>query len=330
MRGRNTSIRYSPLNNSVCKLAPIALFAFRRPDHLRRTIEALKANSLASSSELYIFCDGARAEGDIEAVEAVRTFASGLDGFKSVETIYRSENMGLARSIISGVSEVLEKHGRIIVIEDDLVTSPHFLRYMNEALDLYAAEPRAASIHAYVYPVSKPLPETFFLRGSDCWGWATWARAWSYFNPDANDLIGQLVDGKLTKQFDMDGTYGFTAMLRDYAAGRNDSWAIRWHASAFVHNMLTLYPGRSLVENIGLDASGTNCEVSDRYGSSVENNDVQVSRISIVEDLAARQAFVEYFRQLYAPDNEAKSDPPLLQRRKTVWRKVSDWMIGRK
>lgn len=286
--------------------APVALFAFRRPDHFRRTVDALRANDLASATKVYVFCDGARSEADVEGVEEVRRVAETMTGFASVEVTRRPHNMGLAASIIAGVGQVLETHGRVIVVEDDLVTAPGFLRYMNTGLDLYADEARVASIHGYVYPLRKPVPETFFLRGADCWGWATWSRAWKVFNPDAEHLLSELERRALIDRFDFDGSFGFTSMLRDFIAGRNNSWAVRWHASAFLADMLTLYPGRSLVENIGLDASGTHCEVSSDFGSSVEKNDVTVRPIAIAECDTAREAFIDYFR---GPTDEAPLAP---------------------
>src|ERR1700724_1178578 len=164
--------------------APIALFAYNRPFHLRQTVEALQKNDLASRSHLHIVCDAAKSPVDHQSVQDVRTYARKVDGFARVFVREQARNLGLANSIISGVTNLAGEHGRVIVLEDDLVTSPWFLRFMNEGLEFYADEPRVASIHGYVYPVKGELPETFFIRGTDCWGWATWDRAWSCFNSD--------------------------------------------------------------------------------------------------------------------------------------------------
>ena len=158
-------------------LAPIALFCFRRPAHLARVLEALQANTLASASILYLFCDGPRGPQDQLEVDEVRRVARAASGFAKVEVRCLEVNQGLAQSIISGVSEVLKRHGRVIVLEDDLVTSPYFLTFMNEALEKYEDTETVASIHGYLFPVLEHLPETFFIRGADCWGWATWSRA---------------------------------------------------------------------------------------------------------------------------------------------------------
>jgi hypothetical protein len=224
----------------------------------------LKANPLAAQSDLFVFSDGPKNADAAAGVAQVRELLKGLTGFRSVTVAERERNFGLAASIISGVTDIVSRHGAVIVLEDDLVTSPHFLRYMNDALELYRDREEVASIHGYIYPVEGALPETFFLRGADCWGWATWKRAWELFEPDGAKLLARLRDGKLTKAFDRDGSYEYTRMLEDQISGRNDSWAVRWYASAFLADRLTLYPGRSLVQNIGMDALGTHCDVRRR------------------------------------------------------------------
>lgn len=239
-------------------LAPIALFTYNRPEHTRRTVEALVRNDLAKESDLIIFSDGAKGCGDESQVSAVREYLGTVSGFKSVTVNAAEHNRGLAASIISGVTAVVRKHGKIIVLEDDLVTSPYFLRYMNDALEFYENEERVISIHGYTHPVTAQLPETFFLRGADCWGWATWQRGWIQFETDGAKLLNELQRRHLLNAFDLDGNYPFSSMLKGQIAGRNDSWAIRWHAAAFLADKLTLHPGKSLVINIGNDRSGSN------------------------------------------------------------------------
>lgn len=276
--------------------APIALFVYNRPVHTRQTLAALQRNPLAAVSDLHIFADGAKANADTERVDAVRRYIRTIDGFRSVRILERRENLGLARSIIHGVTEVCEKYGRVIVLEDDLVSSPWFLHYMNDALDMYADDDRVASIHAYSFPTRRRLPETFFLRGADCWGWATWTRAWRNFEPDGQKLLDMLIEQNLDHAFDLDGAYGFTRMLRDQIAGRNDSWAVRWHASCFLRNALTLHPGRSLVVNIGADASGTHCADSSEYETQLATSRVELKRIPSEESAEARAAFAAFLR----------------------------------
>lgn len=276
--------------------APIALFTYNRPVHTRRTIEALQDNALAPESELFIFSDGLRSAADRAAVEEVRDYLKGIGGFRRVSVIERGKNMGLAASIIAGVSEIVTRYGKIIVLEDDMVTSPFFLTYMNDALTLYEEEDRVISIHAYVYPVAERLPETFFLRGADCWGWSTWKRGWDLFDPDGAKLLDQLKKQRLQRLFDFSGTYPYMRMLKWQVKGTVDSWAIRWYASALLAGKLTLYPGRPLVSNIGHDASATHCVPTDSFDVQLSGDPIHVDRIPVEDHAGARQAFERYFR----------------------------------
>lgn len=277
--------------------APVLLFAYARLDHLRRTVDSLRLNPESSETLLYVYCDGPKHEGHKVQTDAVRAYVDSLTGFASVTRVYRDKNLGLANSIIGGVSELLVKHDSVIVMEDDLVVSPHFLKYMNDGLLLYRHEKRVASIHGYSYPVSEDLPETFFLRGADCWGWATWARAWTHFEPDGQKLLFVLRKERLTGAFDLGGAYPYTKMLQNQVAGKNDSWAVRWHASCFLRNELTLYPGRSLVNNIGTDNSGTHCAATDVYEQIVAMQAILVDSIVIEESQLASQAVKNYFKK---------------------------------
>jgi hypothetical protein len=280
-------------------LSPIALFAYRRPSHLKRTIEALQANDLASRSELHIFCDGPKAVDDFAAIEAVRAYVETIGGFASVTKIFQPTNLGLSNSIIAGVSKIVTAKDTAIVVEDDIVTSPHFLRFMNEGLDLYENEPAVACIHGYLYPVQETLPETFFLRGADCWGWATWKRAWALFEPNGKLLLQALKDRQLETSFDLDNSFGFTEMLRRESNIEHGSWDIHWHASAFLAGMLTLYPSRSLVENIGHDGSGEHCAASQEYATVVSSEPVLIKAIPVQENPQARQIVARYFRRAF-------------------------------
>ena len=286
--------------------APIAFFAFNRPVHTKRTIEALLRNEQAAETDFYAFCDGPRHAADAPGVEVVRNYVTRLTGFRSVQVLNQARNFGLAQSIINGVTKVCREHGRVIVVEDDLVTSPFFLRYLNDSLTLYEADPEVISIHGYVYPVKKVLPETFFLKGADCWGWATWQRGWALFNPDGQALLAELERRKLTRAFDFDSTYPYTAMLRQQIAGTVNSWAIRWYASAFLLDKLTLYPGRSLVQNIGHDNSGEHCGKTTAFNTGLASQPVIVNRLPLAENQSAQEAFKDYFCQLQRPSLKQK------------------------
>jgi len=284
-------------NELVKARAPIALFVYNRLDHVQRTVGALKQNSLAEESDLIIYSDAPKSDAQADKVQEVRQYVREVEGFKSVTVIERETNFGLARSIIDGVTTIVNKYGHVIVLEDDMVTSPYFLSYMNEALQKYADEDRVVSIHGYVYPVRPLLPEAFFLPGADCWGWATWSRGWKCFNSDGQSLLEELQRTRQIRSFDFNGAYPFSRMLKEQIKGNNDSWAIRWYASAFLAGKLTLYPGRSLVHNIGNDNSGTHCGETAGWDTKLSNTAINLGNIDIEPSQQAKRAFEEYFRQ---------------------------------
>jgi hypothetical protein len=250
--------------------SPIAVFGFNRPNHLRRTLDALSSNVGAKNSTIFLFIDGPRNDQDRVLVrECVDLSADFQNRFASFNVHAQDSNQGLARSIINGVSKVLRIHSTVIVVEDDLVTSPLFLDFINRGLNRYANDQDVASIHGFVTPFKKPLSEPFFMKGADCWGWGTWRDRWDLFNPNGQELLDQLESRELLNEFDLGGAYPFSGMLKDQIAGKNNSWAIRWHASMFLQNKLTLYPMRTYVVNIGFDGSGTHTGHTSIYESEL-------------------------------------------------------------
>ncbi len=278
-------------------LAPIVVFTYNRPEHTQRTLNALLINPLANESDIIIYSDSARTANYNKAVDEVRSYLSELTGFRSIKVIHRDKNFGLAESIIQGVTEVLQQSEKVIVLEDDMVVSPYFLEYMNEALEQFVDDDRVISVHGYVYPVDIELPEAFFLPGADCWGWATWRRGWALFNSNGQYLLDELVRRHLIQEFDYNGAYPFLNMLKEQIKGENDSWAVRWYASAFLTNKLTLYPGRSLVNNIGNDSSGTHCGDSDSMDAKLSETKINLNNIAVESSRIGREAFEIFFRQ---------------------------------
>jgi hypothetical protein len=280
--------------------APVVVFAYNRPDHLQRTFDALRSNELATATLLFVFCDGFKTgatEQEIEAVRKVRAIAKAQTWCKKLFVIESEHNKGLARSVIDGVSQVVNEYGRVIVLEDDMVSIPLFLRFMNAALDRYENEEEVISVSAYTYPVKAALPGSFFLRGADCWGWATWKRGWNLFEEDGKKLLEQLEEKKLAADFDFESSYPYTQMLRDQVSGTNSSWAVRWYASAFLANKLTLYPAKSFIWNIGIDGTGTHSTVSDKWNPKLAAA-LPAFPPDIREDRAARKIFRDFFLEL--------------------------------
>ena len=282
-------------------LAPIALFAYRRAGHLRRAAESLAANPEAAESDLFVFCDGPRSGRDAGAVAAVRETARALEGFRSVRLVERERNLGLAGSLIAGVTEVVQSRGRVVVVEDDLVLSPHFLSFMNQALVRYSDDARVASVHGYVFPVARKLPGNFFLKGAECWGWATWERAWRHFDADGAALLARIHAARLEHEFDFEGAYPYTEQLASQAEGKLDSWAIRWRASCYLAGMLTLYPGESLVQNGGLDGSGVHRDDSNAFDVALARGAMPVLGVPVEPSEEARAAYASFFRALENP-----------------------------
>jgi hypothetical protein len=282
--------------------APVALFAYRRPDHLARVVVGLQANRGAADTSLYVFCDGAKGTADSADVAAVRTVAHAITGFASMTVIERAENFGLARSIRDGVDQLCQRYGRAIVLEDDVVPTPHFLAYVNAALERYACDERVISVGCYTFSDGNGLPETFFLNIPDCWGWAVWQRSWSQFEPDGAKLLAALRAQNKLRAFDLDGAYPYSAMLRDQIAGRNSSWAVLWYAHACISGQLTLYPHLSVTENIGEDGSGTHgagratAAQSTTHTLRVAQAPIDVGAIPVEECRAARMAWAHGLR----------------------------------
>ena len=277
-------------------LAPILLFVYNRPLHVRRSIESLLANELAKDSELYIFSDAAKDETTQPNVNEVRQFIHSIKGFKEIHYVERTENWGLARNIIDGVTTLVNQYGRVIVLEDDLIVAPYFLQFMNDALETYKDEENVCHIQACDFTKDPILPDTFLIKWTGSWGWATWKRAWKLFNPNGQELLDELIRRKLTYRFDFNGKYGYTRMLRNQIKGKNNSWAIRWNASLFLADKLSLNVGKSLIQNEGFDGSGTNCGSGNLYDSDLWTKPLPVVKIQpIVENEAARQAFSNYY-----------------------------------
>ena len=241
-------------------LAPIILFVYNRPEHVKKTISALQKNELADQSDLFIYSDGPRCEEDGPFIHEVRNFLSRIDGFGSVNVIERKNNWGLGRNIIDGVTKVVNQYGRIIVLEDDILTSRFFLRYMNTALDKYSFESRVMSVSGYTPPFQKKgLPETFFMSWPDCWGWGTWKRAWDKFERNPEKLVREN-DRILIRKININGTApGMWKQVLDNYYGRRYTWAIFFQATLCKENALTLYSKLSLTSNDGMDGSGYDC-----------------------------------------------------------------------
>jgi hypothetical protein len=262
------------------KFAPVALFVFNRPSHTEKTLRALMANPGFAESPVFVFSDGPRNADDAPTVLAVRQQVKSL-GLPNLKLIEREQNLGLARSIIRGVTELTAEFGRVIVLEDDLLVSRHFLAYMNESLRRFEAHPEVLQISGHCFKV-RGYEESLgssFLPQTSSWGWATWKRAWDHFDPDLGGYQEALSNRAMRRRFDLDGAYSYSKMIADLKRKNemNRSWAVRWYWSVFKINGLVLFPHATLVKHFGTDDSGTN--VRGKFKSPDDEFDVE-NRVS--------------------------------------------------
>ncbi|HML91653.1 FkbM family methyltransferase [Methyloceanibacter sp.] len=256
--------------------APVALFVYNRADHAQATIEALRANVLASETDLHVFSDGPKSDVDREGVDAVRTLLKDIEGFRSVTVNARAENIGLAQSIIGGVTEIVERHGRVIVIEDDLVTHPATLTYFNRMLDRFENHAGVFSIGAYSHPASvMPVPadygyDVYAIPRMQCWGWATWRDRWAKADFAVPEFDAFNASASATAAYAHWIGADSLATLRACMRGEKDVWACRWVYTHFKHHAVCICPTQSLVDNTGLDGSGSNCGVRPEFKHTLE------------------------------------------------------------
>lgn len=251
-------------------LAPIIVFAYNRPEHLRNTLKSLMANDLSDQSELFIYADGPKegisAEG-LEKIKKTREVIREKQWCGEVHIIEREKNMGLASSVIAGVTEVINKFGKVIVLEDDLEISPNFLKYINKALDYYSDNNEIMEISGYSYPTETKIDaDAYFLPFISSLGWGTWKRVWDSFDKTTRGVEILKNNKKMRYSFDLDGSYPYYKMILGQEAGRIDSWAIRFCLSIFLQGGLVLYPKKTLIFHEGFDEAGTHCKIKFAQG----------------------------------------------------------------
>lgn len=268
-------------------LAPIILFLYNRLDHTKRTVEALQRNDLAGESDLYVFCDGPKNDStqeQIKKVLEVQDYADTIEGFKHVFVQKQQVNKGLANSVISGVSEVIEKYGKVVVVEDDILTHPFFLRYMNDCLDTYQDRKDIYMIGGYNYNIKIPhsyRDDVYVVYRSCSWGWATWKECWDLADWEVSDYQLMCNNMSLQSKFNRGGGDMFP-MLKAQMEGKIDSWAIRWDYSMYKHDALCLHPIMSMCDNCGLDGSGVHCSnMPDNFTAKMYNKNSYRIRLNM-------------------------------------------------
>ena len=282
-------------------LSPIVLFVYNRPLHTRQTLETLKQNKLAAQSTLYIFSDGAKTHNDEKAVKEVRDYIRNINGFSDIIIRRREENYGLAKSVIKGINDVFETNDTVIVLEDDIVTSPKFLEFMNNSLAFYKEISRVYSISAFSFSINIPPKynqDIYFLRRSSSWGWATWKDRWekTLWN---NSFYKEKIANNITKKDFNIGGADLTPMLIRQINNKLDSWAIRWAFTHYLYNGICVFPVKSLAQNIGTDATGTNFDrKTSRYNVDLDYSD---SEIKLTDEVYLNSDIEKQVRKIVRP-----------------------------
>ena len=278
---------------------PLLIFAYNRPDHLKRCLSAVISMKNLENFQIHLMLDGPKNESDRKKVLETRLVIEDFCKRQDSKAEYSLENKGLSSSIIGGVSNLFENHERLVVLEDDLIPSRYFLEYMGEGLDKFAHDKRVASIHGYLPKLKSKPNAPYFRRGADCWGWGTWRDRWESVEWNSNELINQLNFRKLNRKFNLDDSYCFSCMLQRQARGEIDSWAIRWHASMFLQNRLTLYPDRSLIENVGFDGTGSHGGRNAFYATQLSESKVTIPSLDVVESSRDIRNLRRYYRKTF-------------------------------
>jgi hypothetical protein len=294
------------MNNK--NLAPIIVFTYNRPSYTVETIEHLKNNFLASSSDLFIYSDAPKNPIDAERVQDVRSYIKTINGFKSVTIIEREENLGLRNSVLDGVTRIVKKYGKVIVLEDDLITGPYFLDFINDGLDMYKNDINVCQIMGYSfvekYKEKYKLNDTYFVKNISSLGWGVWDRSWRIYEHDTELLLQELMNKDIVLELNRGGAYDYFKILKDQINGNVDSWGINWLISTFLNNMHTLYPLRSLVRHIGNDSSSTHYQMDSMYDPlnvPITNKKIVINRQEVVELKNTTRAYNKYLKSYRLP-----------------------------
>ena len=278
---------------------PLLIFAYNRPEHLKKCLNAVISMENLENFQIYLKVDGPKNDNDRQKVFETRLVIEDFSKNQNSIVEYSLVNKGLSSSIIGGVTKLFETHERLVVLEDDLIPSRYFLDYMHEGLDKYAQEKRVASIHGYLPMLNETPKAPYFRRGADCWGWGTWSDRWNLVEWNSRELISELNSRNLNRKFNLNNSYCFSCMLQRQAKGEIDSWAIRWHASMFLQNRLTLYPDKSLIKNIGFDGTGSHAGRNEFYTTDLSESKVTIPNLEIIESSSDIRKLARSYRKTF-------------------------------
>ena len=280
------------------KLAPIVLFVYNRPEHTRQTIEYLAKNKLVENSQLFIFSDGPKNEEDSEKIRLVREIIGNTTGFAGIEIKAREKNVGLANSVISGINDVLKLYERVIVLEDDMISSPYFIKYMNDLLEFYEKDKRIFSVTGYTFPIKIPERysyDIYLSTRASSWGWGTWKNRWEGVDWEINDYVNFIQNKSLVKSFNRGGE-DLTKMLINQKEGKIDSWSIIWSYNHFKNNAFCVYPVKSKIKNIGADLSGIHTSKTNKFDVRLDTSD---NPVDLVKNIQPDEELLRKFRKFF-------------------------------
>jgi hypothetical protein len=294
--------------------APLLLFVYNRPDHTKATLKALSENIGIEDTVIHIFGDGPVSKAPktlLDDIELVRKIVCNNEHSLNIETHFSDENNGLANSIIGGVNEIINTHGEVIVLEDDLICSKYFLQYINACLRKYKEESKIMHVGGYSPSINfKSKDDIYFLSFASSWGWATWKDRWKEFIIDAEEIIDRMDKSGAKSKFNFYDSYPFYNMIQQQINGDVDSWAIRWNATVFLNNGLGVYPTKSLVQNIGFDGSGVHSGKGRWYDVKTSQKFSPIlGHLNIVEDEKVRRQYGQFYKGLNSY---------------SIWQKVKD------
>jgi len=286
------------INRNLENLAPIVLFVYNRPEHTRRTVESLISNTLASKSRLFIFSDGAKNDTELKKVNTVRDYIKTIKGFDKIEIVAREMNFGLANSVIKGVDEIFRLYDKAIVMEDDMISSPYFLKFMNDVLIMFENNYSIYSVTGYTFPIKIPdnyNHPLYLAPRASSWGWGTWRDRWKKVDWESKDFDDFINDKFKVNNFNKGGD-DLTRMLKNSIEGKIDSWAVKWTYAHFLNNAFCVYPVKSRIKNIGADASGMHTNKTKKYDVELELNDMQ---LKVIKDLQPNEEILLNFRKFF-------------------------------
>jgi GT2 family glycosyltransferase len=291
--------------------APVVLFTYKRPIHTKMVLDALSNCDWIQETDVIIYVDGLKqtaTQEDKDKIEQTRQVLleyKKSHNFKSLEVHLSDENRGIAYSVKKGAAKELEKYGKIIIMEDDIVPQKGFVKYMNEALDKYENEDTVWGISASAFPLyneNAVKTETFFLPVNSSWGWATWKRTWNKIDFDIEHIFEKFNQNSITQKEYNFGSYYYYQILEAQKDKKIDSWATFFMATMFLEKGWFLFPKKSLVQNTGFDATGTHCTKEDLFFNTAVTDFVEVSTIPLlIENEGKKQTERAFQKQFGKP-----------------------------